>query len=100
MNVTIISIIIVCISLLISIMTLLSLKNKNGSEVNIKVESLNQLQVYKEIVNSYIDKYFRLWRESVFRDRKFVVSIFTILIKTRVLYSNQKMIRDKGVYSI
>ena len=58
MNVTIIGIIIICISLSISIMTLLSLKTKNGSEVNIKVESLNQLQVYKEIVNSYIDKYF------------------------------------------
>lgn len=58
MNVTIISIIIVCISLLISITTLLSLKKKNNSEINIKVESLNQLQVYKEIINSYIDKYF------------------------------------------
>ena len=58
MNSTIISIIIACISLLISITTLLSLKKKKDSGTNIKIESLNQLQVYKEIVNSYIDKYF------------------------------------------
>ena len=54
-------IIIVCISiisLLISIMTSISLSKKNNSETNIKIESLNQIQVYKEIVNSYIDKYF------------------------------------------
>ena len=61
MNITTIGIIIVCasiISLLISIMTSISLNKKNNSETNIKIESLNQLQVYKEIVNSYIDKYF------------------------------------------
>lgn len=61
MNTTTVSIIIVCISiisLLISIMTSISLSKKNNSETNIKIESLNQLQVYKEIVNSYIDKYF------------------------------------------
>ena len=63
MNITTIGIIIiiVCtsiISLLISIMTSISLNKKNDSETNIKIESLNQLQVYKEIVNSYIDKYF------------------------------------------
>ena len=62
MNITTIGIIIiVCtsiISLLISIMTSISLSKKNNSETNIKIESLNQLQVYKEIVNSYIDKYF------------------------------------------
>lgn len=61
MNITTIGIIIVCtsiISLLISIMTSISLNKKNNSENNIKIESLNQLQVYKEIVNSYIDKYF------------------------------------------
>lgn len=57
----IIIIIIVCISIissLIFIMTSISLSKKNNSETNIKIESLNQLQVYKEIVNSYIDKYF------------------------------------------
>ena len=61
MNTTTVFIIIVCISiilLLISIMTSISLSKKNNSETNIKIESLNQLQVYKEIVNSYIDKYF------------------------------------------
>lgn len=63
MNITTIGIIIiiVCtsiISLLISIMTSISLNKKNNSETNVKIESLNQLQVYKEIVNSYIDKYF------------------------------------------